>query len=50
VLTVPGVKFVILPQGTNDAEHPAANDLPDHAVSPEQLIGGLKQLIALKNP
>ncbi len=46
MLSVPGVKFVILPQGTNDIEHPAANDLPDQAVSPEQVISGLKQLIA----
>ncbi len=46
VLSVPGVKFVILLQGTNDIEHPAANDLPDQAVSPEQVVGGLKQLIA----
>jgi hypothetical protein len=43
VLSVPGVKFVVLPQGTNDIEHLAANDLPDHAVNPEQIIGGLKQ-------
>jgi lysophospholipase L1-like esterase len=29
-----------------DIEHPAANDLPEQAVSVEQIIGGLKQLIA----
>ena len=46
VLSVAGVKFVILLQGANDIAHPAINDLPEQAVSPEQIIGGLKQLIA----
>jgi len=45
-LSVPGAKFVIVLQGVTDIEHPAANDLPDQAVTPEQIIGGLKQLIA----
>ena len=34
------------PDGVTDIEHPAANDLPDQAVTPEEIIGGLKQLIA----
>jgi lysophospholipase L1-like esterase len=46
VLSVPGVKFVILLQGANDIAHPAINDLPEQAVSPEQIIGGMRQLIA----
>jgi len=46
VLSVAGVKFVILLQGANDIAHPIANDLPEQAVSPEQIISGLKQLIA----
>lgn len=45
VLSVPGVKFVVLLQGVTDIGHPAANDLPEQAVSVEQVIGGLKQLI-----
>jgi lysophospholipase L1-like esterase len=45
VLSVPGVKFVVLLQGVTDIGHPAANDLPEQAVSAEQVIGGLKQLI-----
>jgi hypothetical protein len=31
--------------GVSDIGHPAANDLPEQAVSAEQVIGGLKQLI-----
>lgn len=46
VLSVPGVKFVILLQGVNDIGHPAVNNLPEQEVSAEQVIGGLKQLIA----
>jgi lysophospholipase L1-like esterase len=45
VLSVPGVKFVVLLQGVTDIGHPAANDLPEQAVSVEQVIGDLKQLI-----
>jgi lysophospholipase L1-like esterase len=46
VLSVAGLKFVILLQGANDIAHPVVNDLPEQAVSPEQIIGGLKQFIA----
>jgi lysophospholipase L1-like esterase len=45
VLSVPGVEFVILLQGVTDIGHPAVNGLPDQAVSAEQVVGGLKQLI-----
>ena len=46
VSSVPGAKFVIVLQGVNDIEHPAFEDLPEQAVSADQIIGGLKQLIA----
>jgi lysophospholipase L1-like esterase len=46
VLSVPGVKFLIIFEGFNDITHPAANDLPEQTITTEQLIGGLKQLIA----
>jgi lysophospholipase L1-like esterase len=46
VLSVPTIKFVIVLQGVTDIGHPVANALPEQAVSSEQVIGGLKQLIA----
>jgi lysophospholipase L1-like esterase len=46
VLSVPGAKFLIILEGVNDFTHPAGNNLPEQAVTPEQIIGGLKQLIA----
>jgi lysophospholipase L1-like esterase len=46
VLSVPGVKFLIIFEGFNDITHPTANDLPEQTITTEQLIGGLKQLIA----
>jgi len=46
VLSVPGVKFLIIFEGFNDITHPIANDLPEQTITTEQLIGGLKQLIA----
>jgi lysophospholipase L1-like esterase len=46
VLSVAGAKFVIVLQGVNDIEHPAFEDLPEQEVSADQIIGGLKQLIA----
>jgi lysophospholipase L1-like esterase len=46
VLSVPGVKFLILLEGINDITHPVGNNLPEQAVTPEQIIGGLEQLIA----
>jgi lysophospholipase L1-like esterase len=45
VLSVPGVKFVIVLQGVTDIAHPTLNSLPEQAVSAEQIVGGLKQLI-----
>lgn len=46
VLSVPGVKFLIILEGINDVTHPAANNEPEQVVTTEQIIGGLKQLIA----
>ena len=46
VLSVPGAKFLIILEGINDITHPAGNSLPEQAVTPEQIIGGLEQLIA----
>jgi lysophospholipase L1-like esterase len=46
VLSVAGVKFLIIFEGFNDITHPIANDLPEQTITTEQLIGGLKQLIA----
>jgi lysophospholipase L1-like esterase len=46
VLSVPGAKFVIVLQGVTDIAHPSLNSLPEQTVSTEQIVGGLKQLIA----
>ena len=46
VLSVPGAKFVVVLQGGTDIEHPSLNNLPEQAVSADQIVGGLKQLIA----
>ena len=46
VLSVPGAKFLIILEGINDITHPAGNSLHEQAVTPEQIIGGLEQLIA----
>jgi len=46
VLSVPGAKFLIILEGINDITHPIDNNLPEQAVTPEQIIGGLQQLIA----
>jgi lysophospholipase L1-like esterase len=46
VLSVPGVKFLIILEGINDITHAISDDLPEQAVTAEQIVGGLKQLIA----
>ena len=46
VLSVPNVKFLIIFEGFNDITHPVANHEPEQTITTEQLIGGLKQLIA----
>jgi lysophospholipase L1-like esterase len=45
VLSVPGVKFLIVFEGINDLRLPGANLFLDQTVTVEQLIGGLKQLV-----
>src|ERR1700730_15467943 len=45
VLIVSGVKFVILLQGANDIALMIRHPPRYQAVSPEQIFGGLKQLI-----
>ena len=45
VLSVPGAQFVVVLQGVTDIAHPSLNSLPEQAVSAEQIVGGLKQLI-----
>jgi lysophospholipase L1-like esterase len=46
VLSVSGVKSLIVLEGINDITLPNANLFLDQAVTAEQVIGGLKQLIA----
>jgi lysophospholipase L1-like esterase len=40
VLSVPGIKFVIVLQGVTDIGHPTSEDLPEQTVTAEQIIGG----------
>lgn len=46
VLEIPGVKYVIVLEGINDIGHAGSSAPESQAVSAEQIIGGLKQLIA----
>ncbi len=46
VLSEPGVKYVIVLEGINDIGHPPSSAPASETVSAEQIIGGLKQLIA----
>jgi lysophospholipase L1-like esterase len=46
VLSVPGAKFVVVLQGATDIAHPSLDSLPEQAVSADQIVGGLEQLIA----
>ena len=45
VLSVPGVKWVVLMEGINDIGHSTSANLPEQDVSAEQIIGGMKQII-----
>jgi lysophospholipase L1-like esterase len=45
VLSVPNLKWVILLEGINDIAHSTAAGLPDQAVSAEQIIAGMRQII-----
>jgi lysophospholipase L1-like esterase len=46
VLSVPGVKWVVLMEGINDIGHSTSADLPDQDVSANEIIAGMKQIIA----
>ncbi len=46
VLAQPGVKYVIVLEGINDLGHAGPNLFPDEQVSADDIILGLKQLIA----
>jgi len=45
VLSVPGLKWVILLEGINDIGHPTASRLPEQEVSAEEIISGMSQII-----
>src|SRR5580658_8977861 len=46
VLSVPGLKWVVLMEGINDIGHSTSADLPEQDVSAEEIIAGMKQIIA----
>jgi lysophospholipase L1-like esterase len=46
VLAVPGVRWVVLMEGINDIGHSTSADLPDQDVSADEIIAGMKQIIA----
>ncbi len=45
VLSVPGLKWVILLEGINDIGHSTASRLPEQEVSAEEIISGMMQII-----
>jgi lysophospholipase L1-like esterase len=46
VLSVSGLRWVVLMEGINDIGHSTAGQLPEQDVSAEQIIAGMKQIIA----
>ncbi|WP_026873960.1 SGNH/GDSL hydrolase family protein [Inquilinus limosus] len=46
VLSVPGARWVVIMEGINDIGHSGSAGLPEQAVSAEEIIGGLRQLVA----
>jgi lysophospholipase L1-like esterase len=46
VLSTPGLKWVVLMEGINDIGHSTAGGLPEQEVSADQIIAGMKQIIA----
>ena len=46
VLSVPGLRWVVLMEGINDIGHSTAGQLPEQDVSAEQIIAGMKQIVA----
>jgi lysophospholipase L1-like esterase len=45
VLSVPGLRWVVLLEGINDIGHPTNAGLPEQDVSADQIIAGMKQII-----
>jgi lysophospholipase L1-like esterase len=46
VLSVPGLRWAVLLEGINDIGHPTNAGLPEQEVSADQIIAGMKQIIA----
>jgi lysophospholipase L1-like esterase len=46
VLSVPGVRWVVLMEGINDIGHSTSAGLPEQDVTAEQIIAGMKQIVA----
>ena len=46
VLALPGVRYVIVLEGINDIGHPGTSAPPSEDVTAEEIIGGMKQMIA----
>ena len=46
VLSTPGLRWVVLMEGINDIGHSTAGELPEQDVTAEQIIGGMKQIVA----
>jgi len=46
VLSVPGLRWVVLMEGINDIGHSTSAELSEQEVSADQIIGGMKQIIA----
>ncbi len=46
VLAVPGLRWVVLMEGINDIGHSTSADLPEQDVSADEIIAGMKQIIA----
>lgn len=45
VLSVPGLRWVVIMEGINDIGHSTSAGLSEQAVTAEELIGGLKQIV-----
>lgn len=45
VLSVPGVRWVVIMEGINDIGHSGSAGLTEQAVSADEIIGGLRQLV-----
>lgn len=46
VLSVPNLRWVVIMEGINDIGHSTSAGLSEQAVTAEQIIGGLKQIVA----